>query len=387
MKRACVAAVWAALAVTTVLAIPVMQEIRRVPVTRLVANIERQLKERPDNVELQLNLARLYAMAYALKATEHDARVRNGNKLDAWFGYDDSDLLPGAVQPAPTRAHQQRARIDLQRAVKQYAAVVKMAPSNFIARLGYAWVLEQSGDKVAAVDQYRRVVDLAWPIEREHRGGFRDPATTEAAGRLLQLLDPASDASEMAALRDKQAVLARKPRMITPVAIALRNPGNVLPVAPNARVLFDADGSGIPTRWSWITPDAGWLVYDADGSGEITSALQWFGSVTFWLFWSNGYEAMRALDDNGDGELRGAELGHLAIWRDANQNGVSERGEVRPLSSHGIVALSCDYVAVDDPLVIAHSPRGVTFADGSRRPSYDLLLRTSAAASPPARRR
>ena len=29
--------------------------------------------------------------------------------------------------------------------------------------------------------------------------------------------------------------------------------------------------------------------------------------MTFWLFWENGYHALRALDDNDDGVLRGAE--------------------------------------------------------------------------------
>jgi len=31
-----------------------------------------------------------------------------------------------------------------------------------------------------------------------------------------------------------------------------------------ARVRFDADGSALDREWSWITPDAGWLVYDHD---------------------------------------------------------------------------------------------------------------------------
>ena len=79
---------------------------------------------------------------------------------------------------------------------------------------------------------------------------------------------------------------------------------------------------------------AGWLVYDADGGSCITSALQWFGNVTFWLFWPNRYAALAALDDNHDGELAGGEIAHLAIWRDANMNGVSEPGEVLPLSAH-----------------------------------------------------
>ena len=76
--------------------------------------------------------------------------------------------------------------------------------------------------------------------------------------------------------------------------------------------------------------------------------------MTFWLFWSNGYEPMRALDDNADGELSGAELQHLAIWHDRNRDGVSDAGEVRPLAAHGIVALSCGYVDGDGDALRRH---------------------------------
>ena len=107
------------------------------------------------------------------------------------------------------------------------------------------------------------------------------------------------------------------------------------------------------------------------------SALQWFGDVTFWLFWSNGYEPMRALDDNGDGELSGAELRHLAIWHDRNRDGVSDAGEVRPLAAHGIVALSCNYVAGDGGSFAALSPQGARMSNGTTRPTYDVILRHS----------
>ena len=168
------------------------------------------------------------------------------------------------------------------------------------------------------------------------------------------------------------------PRAITPIAIPLTDdlPATAI-VDRLARVRFDADGSG-PREWTWITPEAGWLVYDAEGRGTITSALQWFGNVTFWLFWSNGYEPMRALDDNGDGELSGAELRHLAIWHDRNRDGVSDAGEVRPLAAHGIVALSCSYVDGDGARVAALSPHGARLADGRTRPTYDVILRHSA---------
>lgn len=351
----------------------VQEEIRKVPVQRLVTNLQQQLHDNPGDVELRLNLARLHAMAYALKVTEFDARQK-GEKLEPWFGHLPSPM-PGPVRSAPSREHQERATTDLARALAAYREVVTQAPENAVARLGYAWALEEAGQIAEAVEQYRKAVELAWPSDREERGFFTDPVTTEAAERLKALLDPVKHAKELAALEEKIAVLEQKGRMITPLAIPLGPAPDALPVAIDARVRFDADGSGIPRDWTWIARDAGWLVYDPDGAGRITSALQWFGSVTFWLFWENGYHALGALDDNTNGELRGAELKHLAIWRDADQNGVSEAGEVQPLSAYRIAALSCRYVDVDDPWVTAVSPSGVTFTDGTARPTYDVILR------------
>lgn len=103
-----------------------------------------------------------------------------------------------------------------------------------------------------------------------------------------------------------------------------------------------------------------------------------FGSVTFWMFWETGYDALCSLDDNGDGTLAGGELKELALWHDANTNGVSEPGEGRSLDAHGIVSLSCRQVVVpeEDSTVAAYSMEGVRFRDGSTRPTYDLVLRT-----------
>jgi hypothetical protein len=103
--------------------------------------------------------------------------------------------------------------------------------------------------------------------------------------------------------------------MITPIVITLRDGLTALDMV--ARVVFDLDGT-VPKRWTWITPKAAWLVYDHFGTGRITSGLQLFGNVTFWAFWQNGYHALGALDDDGDGEVRGAEQRGLALWHDRN---------------------------------------------------------------------
>ena len=131
---------------------------------------------------------------------------------------------------------------------------------------------------------------------------------------------------------------------MTPIAVPLRD-GLVARDLEDrdAAVAFDADGSGLNRPWTWVTKDAGWLVYDPKGRGEITSGLQLFGNVTFWLFWENGYHALASLDDDGDGELTGDELKGLAIWHDAGHLGVCDPGEVKPLSAYGIVAVSCRF--------------------------------------------
>jgi hypothetical protein len=125
-------------------------------------------------------------------------------------------------------------------------------------------------------------------------------------------------------------------------------------------------------------------VYDAKSSGRITSALQLFGNVTFWNVWGNGYEAMKALDDDGDGELRGRELRYLALWRDVNRDAVSDAGEVRPLSEFGIVALTCRGATGDGIFTAAVAGRGVRFDDGRTRATYDVILRRSFSVSVPA---
>src|SRR5687768_8087857 len=100
----------------------VQEELRRVPVQRLAQNIERQISAKPDDVQLRLNLARLHAMAYALKATEFDARVK-GDSLEAWFGHQPPHV-PGPVRPPQSREHRDRARAHLDLAIKAYADVV-----------------------------------------------------------------------------------------------------------------------------------------------------------------------------------------------------------------------------------------------------------------------
>jgi len=164
---------------------------------------------------------------------------------------------------------------------------------------------------------------------------------------------------------------------VTPIAVPLADGLTAADLeAPEARVPFDVDGSGLDRKWSWITPKAAWLVIDPQLNGKITSGRQLFGNVTFWMFWSNGYAPLSALDDNRDGILTGKELDCLALWKDANGDGIADPGEVKPLSAYGIVAISFKWQTLNDhPDKVAFSPDGVVFQDGKTRPTFDLVLK------------
>ena len=239
-------------------------------------------------------------------------------------------------------------------------------------------MLDQAGEKTRAIAEYRQVIKQAWATEESENRMLPESRfyTAEAAGYLIPLLDPSRDADEISNLRRKKKLLDDKPaRAITPLVIPLADDLSVHAiVAPDRRIAFDADGSGLPRQWTWIQPTAGWLVHDPERKGQITSALQWFGNVTFWLFWTNGYEALGGLDDDDSGALTGDELRDLAIWHDRNTNGISDPGEVRPLSDHGIVGLSCRYVDGDGITLAAFSPDGVQLTNGRTRTSYDVML-------------
>jgi len=140
-----------------------------------------------------------------------------------------------------------------------------------------------------------------------------------------------------------------------------------------SEVAFDFTGQGELLQLGWLNDNAAWLVWDPKERARVTSGFQLFGSVTWVASWDNGYLALGALDDDGDGRIAGDELRGLSLWHDANRNGASDIGEVKPVAAHKIVAL--DYAHMRASADAWVSETGVTFANGDTRPTYDWQLR------------
>ena len=243
------------IALSALLTVPAQAKFARVetesvPVARLVANLEKQIAERPDAVALYSTLARLHSMAYAQKTDQWDARKSD---QQPFFGYMNKEHPPREVKKGESDQAEAEAKEHLKQAIAGYAKALAIDPKHLPSRLGLGWCFDQAGDKKNALIHYRKAVGQAWTKESKLGGSELDtPITSETVDYMLPLLDAKKDAEEIARITDyKQAVL-KHPRPITPILIPLAadEPFADL-INPAAAVTFDLDGSGLARQWGW----------------------------------------------------------------------------------------------------------------------------------------
>lgn len=389
--------VWAGLTASAV-AIPYIappQPVYEAPIDRALANVAAM--EGLEEAHREQLLGRLNLLAYARNDGEF-AYLREDNRFneagsvlcseaprnmrspseepEPSFGPNDRcaqlDFQLGPQNELPqgdVEIDNDGAATRLQRARQHYIRAVRLDPANLRARLGLAYAYDRMQQRNFARRELREILKRGLPRLREAQSNWEDHAVlTEAAAHLQHLATTDRDRAHMRRLRER--LEASQPiRYVTPVVVPMRDAPFETLIAPNAPVAFDFAGTGDTRAQGWLTPQAAWLVWDPEWRGQVRSGFDMIGQRTWAVFWRDGFEALRALDDNRDGELAGAELGGLALWRDANSNGVSEPGEVLPVEVHGIAGLAVRGARERPDLLAA--PAGVRFDDGHTRPLYD----------------
>jgi hypothetical protein len=120
-------------------------------------------------------------------------------------------------------------------------------------------------------------------------------------------------------------------------------------------VLFDHDGDGVKTGTGWVKGDDAFLALDRNGNGLIDSGRELFGVDTVLANGqraANGFAALAGLDSNGDGliDAQDAQFAQLRLWRDLDQNGVSDEGELLTLAEAGIDSINLASVTTNTNL-------------------------------------
>jgi len=109
----------------------------------------------------------------------------------------------------------------------------------------------------------------------------------------------------------------------------------------DAAVSFDINADGVADKLAWTAGEDGFLVFDADGSGQIDSGTEmfspWFGEGGY----SSSLAALASFDSNGDGTFDSgdANFNQVQLWQDFNHDGVTDAGELSGLADHGITAI------------------------------------------------
>lgn len=387
---------WAGLAATSIAIpyIPPPQPVYEAPIDRALANVATM--EGVEPAQRERLLGRLNLLAYARDDAaftymrEGDDLVEAGSMLcrdvqpmgprhpeePREFGPDDRcaaynfHLGPQTETPAAapeTPSASARARLEAARA--HYVRALDLDRADLRARLGYAYVLDRLGRTEDARRELRTILKRGLPRLSGAQSEWEDHAVlTETAAHLSHLATSRSDRARLDRLR--QRLEASQPIIfVTPVVVPLADRPFERLIDNASPVAFDFAGTGDARAQGWLTTEAAWLVWDPEWRGQVRSGFDMIGQRTWSVFWSDGFEALRALDDNRDGELTGGELGGLALWRDENANGVSDPGEVMPANVHGVTALAVRGDATRPGLITA--PNGVRFENGRTRPLYD----------------
>ncbi|WP_181359648.1 calcium-binding protein [Vibrio splendidus] len=121
-------------------------------------------------------------------------------------------------------------------------------------------------------------------------------------------------------------------------------------------VYFDHNGDGKLERSATATSDDGFLALDLDGNGTIDYGKELFGDNTVLAdgtLAKNGFEALAQYDENADGiiDANDSIYNQLKVFRDLNQDGISQANELFTLKDLDIASVKVTYTEsthVDD---------------------------------------
>ena len=134
----------------------------------------------------------------------------------------------------------------------------------------------------------------------------------------------------------------------SPIVVDLDGDG-VETVRQSKTLHFDLDNNGFAEQTGWVGADDGLLVHDLNGNGVIDSGTELFGNNTVLTNGqkaANGFEAIAELDSNHDGviDANDTSFASLRIWKDVNENGVTDSGELMTLGDAGVASIGYQYI-------------------------------------------
>ncbi|MBR0573433.1 hypothetical protein KB562_04335 [Pasteurella atlantica] len=141
-----------------------------------------------------------------------------------------------------------------------------------------------------------------------------------------------------------------------PLILDLNGDGIHLSSYNDNKILFDIDNDGGSLEQTgWINADDGFLVNDLNKNGKIDNISEIFSEFYAGKVGKNGetgekrfktgFDALRTLDSNNDGvfDKKDNAWNTVRVWKDKNQNGQTDKGELLTLASLKITKINLGY--------------------------------------------
>ena len=166
-------------------------------------------------------------------------------------------------------------------------------------------------------------------------------------------------------------------RFGTPLVLDLDGDG-IETISVDEGVEFDILDTGDAVKTGWISGNDALLAIDNNGNGKIDKRAELFGGDI-----GGGFAKLSNLDSNDDGVVDANDVGFnaLLVWQDANENGITDDGELVSLESTGITSLDTGYkemFTADAQGNILGERSSATLADGSAIDLVDVYFQTEA---------
>ncbi|MEI6616243.1 MAG: calcium-binding protein, partial [Cyanobium sp. ELA507] len=257
--------------------------------------------------------------------------------------------------------------------------------SNRAQQILYRWALENGGALLAGrlVGLMAAPLVAAGPLGLLLAGGLSlgaSMAGSSAAEPAMRALISALASWTDATITTLQGLFGNAEGTISPLVLDLDGNGVISRSINATPIHFDHDGNGFAERTGWVGAGDGLLVRDLDGNGRITNGNELFGNATRLASGGlarNGFEALRSLDANGDGQVdsRDSAWQSLRVWVDRNADALTDGGELLTPEQVGVASLLLTYTEADllDGQGNRHRQLGAYLSStGSRRDLTDV---------------
>jgi hypothetical protein len=196
---------------------------------------------------------------------------------------------------------------------------------------------EIDGDYPTLSVSHDGIISFMVDGDPDWEGGTKINGTRRALTVIYDFKLNVTDASGLTSPIPFKMTFIRRGSEAPPIILDLDGDGLELVSYNGSPIQFDMDADGVRDTTGWVGADDGLLALDRNSNGKIDDVTE-ISFVGDAAEATSDLEGLRAFDSNSNGFLDAGDdrFREFLVWRDANQDGVSQADELRSLNEAGV---------------------------------------------------